>query len=191
MLKYGVLLAIALGGCGDGGGGTTTTGGSSTGGNTTSASGGSTGRSVSFNCCLNGQYFDCPSQAALDKCVPPDFMGTPDPSQCTRNTNKDGTCSQGTSGGTSGGTTGSAGGCSNAHVWNSCTVDSDCHSTLLHCTSGNCYSNIFGSPCTVDSDCGNSAHCTSGCCYTNQRGNPCTVDSDCGAASSCVNGKCN
>jgi hypothetical protein len=183
MHKYAMILMLAIG-CGDGGGGgSTTTGGGTTGG-------GTTGRQVSFSCCINGSYFDCPSQAALDKCIPPNFMGAPDPSQCTRNSGKDNTCGQGTTG-TNGGTTGSAGGCSNATVWNVCSIDADCNDSLLHCTNGKCYSNAGGSPCNIDADCGNVDHCTNGCCYADQSGSPCNIDGDCGPASSCVNGVCN
>jgi hypothetical protein len=201
MHKYGMVLALAIFGCGDGSGGTnggnTTSGttGNTTSGTTGNTTSGTTGRMVSYNCCINGSYYDCPSQAALDKCIPPNFTGTPDPSSCTRNSSKDGTCGSSTNGGTTGntngGTTGGPQGCSGATSWGPCVIDSDCNGSLLHCTSGQCYSNIFGSPCTIDSDCGTNSHCTSGCCYTDMRGNPCTIDSDCGIASSCVNGTCN
>jgi hypothetical protein len=186
MHKCAMILALMMG-CDGGGGGGSTTGGGTTG------SGGTTGRQVSYSCCINGSFYDCPSQAALDKCIPPNFMGTPDPSSCSRNAGKDNTCGSGGTTGSGGGTTtgGSAGGCSHATSWGVCTIDADCHDSQLHCTNGQCYSNIFGSPCTIDADCGSDTHCTNGCCYTNMSGNPCTIDADCGSLSSCVNGVCN
>ena len=44
--------------------------------------------SSEYHCCINGAYYQCPDQAAFDKCgkVPPD------PSSCTRNSSKDNTC---------------------------------------------------------------------------------------------------
>jgi hypothetical protein len=189
MHKFGILLAFAMMvGCGDGGGQTTgqtgSNGGGTTGGGTTG------GSSLTIYCCLNGAYYDCPSQAALDKCIPPNFMSAPDPSACTRNAGKDGTCRSGGGSTTTGGG-GGGGGCSGASSWGACSIDADCHSSQLHCTSGHCYSNIFGSPCNIDADCGSDTHCTSGCCYTNMSGNPCDIDADCGSSSSCVSGKCN
>jgi hypothetical protein len=192
-------LATVIGGCDGGTTGGGTTGGGTTGGGTTGAgtTGGTTGSSLTIYCCLNGSYYDCPSQAALDKCIPPNFMGTPDPSACSRNVSKDGKCNSGTNGattgattGSTGGTTGSSGGCGGAISLGSCTIDSDCFGSLEHCTNGKCYSNAGGSPCTIDRDCGSLDHCTSGCCYANAIGSPCTIDADCGI-SSCVNGTCN
>jgi hypothetical protein len=66
------------------------------------------------NCCVNGAYYDCPSPSAVNKCagefaacVTKCAMGSdmgcgercmkdhpPDPSGCTRNPSKDGTCSR-------------------------------------------------------------------------------------------------
>jgi hypothetical protein len=194
------VLVLAAVGCGapptggGGGGGSGGAGGSSgTGGSGGSGGGGGGTRSASYSCCLNGAFYACPSQAALDRCIPPNFQGTPDPSECMRDTTQDGSCHTGGGGsggsGGGGGGGGSSGGC-HAASFDACVVDSDCHSSLQHCTSGQCYSNQPGSPCNVDSDCG-LGHCTSGCCYQDSRGEPCNVDSDCGPASSCVNGTCN
>ena len=67
----------ALTGCG-GGVGTSGSGGSGSG--TTAASGNNTtSGSSSFECCLNGNHFTCPSEAAVNQCV--DF-NNPDPSAC-------------------------------------------------------------------------------------------------------------
>jgi hypothetical protein len=59
-------------------------------------SGGTTGGSFSGSCCVNGAFYSCPSQSAVDQCTPLDSDGYPtgksDPSQCSRDASKDNTC---------------------------------------------------------------------------------------------------
>jgi hypothetical protein len=153
-------------------------------------------------CCLNQVFYVCSSATAFQKCAGFDvgacygacaatdtacFMSCDmkaqasghDPSQCTHDPSRDGTCS-----------TPPAGGCHNPS-WNVCQIDADCNDTNQHCTNGKCYSNQSGSPCQIDADCGSGSHCTNGCCWDNRTGSPCQIDGDCGSGSSCVNGKCN
>ncbi len=163
--------------------------------------------SASFNCCLNGSFYACPSTAAAiacaggfdvggchAACAPSDFacqincdqraaMARPDPSQCTRTATGDSTCS---SSGTDGGSTS----CGNASTSRSCAGDSDCGYTN-HCFEGQCYSNGSGSPCSSTSQCGYTGHCHATCCYQNASGSPCSSDDECGYSSTCVTGECN
>jgi hypothetical protein len=62
----------------------------SCGGGTSSSTGSTTSSSTTFDCCLNGQYYSCPSHSALDKCGD---LNAPDPSECTRDSSKDSSCS--------------------------------------------------------------------------------------------------
>lgn len=69
--------------------------------------GGGGGSSSEQTCCLNGQFFECPSAAAVAKCVPPEFVRCisdtmdmmtcadeypPDPSDCDRTPARDQEC---------------------------------------------------------------------------------------------------
>lgn len=71
------------------------------------AGGGGGGGGSSQTCCLNGQFFECPSAAAVAKCVPPRFVQCisetmdvftcsekypPDPSDCNRTPARDNEC---------------------------------------------------------------------------------------------------
>ena len=62
--------------------------GSTSGGSGSPTSGGSTGSGTEeYSCCLNGSFFDCPSEDALLQCGN-DF----DPSECNRVESRDDEC---------------------------------------------------------------------------------------------------
>jgi hypothetical protein len=64
-------------------------GGSSSSSGSNGAGGSSgTGTSQSFQCCLNGDYYDCPSESAMNTC-----FNNSDPSGCTHtHTDPSGMC---------------------------------------------------------------------------------------------------
>ena len=47
----------------------------------------SSSSSSSFTCCLNGEFYQCPSQDAVSKCTLADGPG-----ECSRDSSKDNTC---------------------------------------------------------------------------------------------------
>ncbi len=145
----------------------------------------------SFECCLNGAGYRCPSEAAFTQCVgfdvdgclaacnPADFEcpancfdmvgeAEPDPSACTADPTA--TCDSPSS-------------CSPGVE---CTLDSHCSSG--NCTSGRCYGNDRGCMCSLDSHC-SSRNCTSGTCQGNDGGEGCTLDSHC-TSRNCTGGEC-
>lgn len=140
-----------------------------------------------FECCLNGTGYLCPSQSALDRCAGFDQnlkpIGSPDPSACNATGKACGPA------GVQPSDPGPGDACGSIQPTGSCYVDSDCGSGF-HCASGGCYPNTVGSACYVDSDCGASAHCTSGCCQVDGSGSGCYVDSDCGPNGHCTGGQC-
>jgi hypothetical protein len=69
-----VLFAATVAAIGCGGGGN----GSSSGNGTSGGNGTSSGQTQSFQCCLNGTYYDCSSEAASNAC----FQAS-DPSGCS------------------------------------------------------------------------------------------------------------
>ncbi len=67
-----LVILAALSGCGSEG---------------SSSSGGSTGTQSSASCCLNGSWYDCPSDSEATTC-----FDKSDPSGCTRNSDRDKEC---------------------------------------------------------------------------------------------------
>lgn len=169
-----------------------------TGGGAQQTGTGGSGGSSSFtgSCCINQAFYACNSAAAFDKCSGGDpgacfdacafddfacmmrcsdqaANATHDPSACSRDSSKDGTC------GTSSTSCNAIGGVA-------CTYSSQCSSG--NCTDGHCYGNSNGNRCTYSSQC-TSGNCTNGCCYGNSRGESCTYSSQC-TSSNCTGGKC-
>lgn len=147
--------------------------------------------SVSFECCINGAGYACPSNDALNQCIGFDIDGcmaacafddfacmddcfyqwetsTPDPSACQPAPVD---CNGG-----GGNPSGGGGLCVGDWDGTYCDVDSDC--STYNCVNDQCYGNEPGNPCEVDSDC-STYNCFQGCCYGNGAGEPCDVDSDC------------
>lgn len=183
-----------------------TNGGASDGSSGNGGSGGSSGSSGTggnagkFSCCLNDVFYQCPDQAAFDKCAgasPLDCHAkcggadfechmkcddeaanvSHDPSACAKKTEA---CPP---------ISGPSASC-NGIGSGKCDVDGDCGSGN-HCTGGKCFDNTAGSKCDVDGDCGSGNHCTGGCCLDNSAGSKCDVDGDCGSGGSCTSGTCN
>jgi hypothetical protein len=160
--------------------------------------GSSGGGSFTGECCINGAYYACGSQAAFDKCAGGNpakchegcgadidchircddqaAMSRPDPADCQRDTSKDGTCSSG-GGGSS---------CIEKPNLQACTYSSQCSSG--NCTKGRCYGNENGALCTYSSQC-SSGNCTGGCCAGNSKGSACSYSSQCDSGN-CTGGKC-
>jgi hypothetical protein len=182
----------------DDGAGASGAGGSGSGNNGSGASGNNgsgAGMPGTFECCLNGVGFACPSDAALDQCIGFDIdgclagcsfddfecqdacfaqldMSTPDPSACTQDASV--TCD------------GNPGVCVGDWDGTNCDQDSDCSS--LNCFDQKCYATDAGNPCEQDSDC-STLNCYESCCYDTGAGNPCEQDSDCSSLN-CFENQC-
>ena len=125
------------GGAGDGaGGGKTATGNTSSGtsSGTGSSSGSTTKGGSSFECCLNGANFACPSQPAFQACIDfnaPDPSGCkPIPTPCGSGPSSSGapSSSSGNPGSSSSGNPGSSSSGSPSDVGNQCSGNADCSS---------------------------------------------------------------
>jgi hypothetical protein len=139
----------------------------------------STGNSVSssFHCCLNSDTYECPSDAALQKCGGGDpgaclagcsgadptcfekcmtMVASPDPSDCTAVNESAATWCKSSSTGSS-----SGGGCDGQ----SCQFSSDCpNNQNCNSATGHCFENTAdcaGHDCAFDSDCPNGQSCNS------------------------------
>lgn len=157
--------------------------------------GGGGGGSSAFTCCLNDAFYGCATKAAFDACAgfdvgacidayAPSYFKCPadcsqrgatathDPSQCTRDASKDGTC-------------GVSDTCNDLHGA-ACVVSGDCSSN--NCTGGYCRSNSAGARCVVSGDC-TSGNCTQGCCRNRTVGSACVVSGDCDS-NNCTGGTC-
>lgn len=101
-----------------------------------SGNGNGSGSRESFECCIDGDPFKCPDQAATDQCFDDrDSSGCNADSSIQCNSN---TCSGGAK---------------------ACSVDDNCDNGD-HCTNSCCYANAVGSPCDADSDCGSDGACS-------------------------------
>ncbi|MCU0695486.1 MAG: hypothetical protein MUC96_03025 [Myxococcaceae bacterium] len=187
----GTAVSPGFGAGASGGGVSGSGGGAATGGG--AASGGGSGSGGS--CCINGAFYACATSAAFEQCSgfdvgaclaacnPMDFMcpaqcsqraaaSRPDPSACTRDMSRDGTCGSSTT--------------CNDFRGSACTLSSQCSSN--NCTGGYCRSRSTGSRCTLSSQC-ESNNCTDGCCRGTSTGSACTLSSQC-ASNNCTNGQC-
>ncbi len=160
--------------------------------------------SYSASCCLNGTFYDCASQEAFDLCAGFDVFACQetcaftdskcmsdcaqkastakhDPSQCTRNPAKDGTCN------TTSPSPSPSGSCVGSHNGMACSYSTQCPSGY-HCSKGKCYSDGIGNPCEYSTQC-SSSNCTDGCCRGTSKGSPCTYSTQC-QSGNCTNGRC-
>lgn len=149
-------------------------------GSGSASSGGGTGAgssaSSSFHCCLNSDTYECPSDAALQKCGGGDpgaclagcdgtdptcfekcmtMTTAPDPSDCTAVNESAATWCKSSSTGTGS----SGGGCDGQSCQSDhdCPNNQNCNDATLHCfdTSADC----FGNDCQSDHDCPNGQNC--------------------------------
>lgn len=186
LLSALILTVLAACGAGDG-----------SGGNNSNNSNNSSNTGGTYQCCLNGQFYSCGDKAAFDKCAgfdvgachagcEADFSchmncdlqaqsSKHDPSACSRDASRDGTC-----------TISSGGSCREQTGLTSCTYSTQCSSN--NCTKGKCYGNENGDLCTYSTQC-KSNNCTNGCCAGNAVGSTCTYSTQCDS-NNCTNGKC-
>jgi hypothetical protein len=139
---------------------------------------------MTWECCLNGAFYQCPDDPALERC------GNRDPSLCSRDASRDGSCKPGvkTDGGMPPDMAMSGPTCNAWGTTKSCTLDSDCGSGK-YCFSGKCWGNDRGAPCSFGYQCGTNNHCTNNCCWWNSFNEPCSFNYDC-SSGVCASGKC-
>lgn len=167
-------------------------GGQNTGGGTAQSGGGS--GTVVGTCCVNGAFYACGTSQAFEACAGPDvgachaacgvtdftchmscdtaaINASHDPSQCTRDSARDGSCTLDSC---------------NDLKGSACSYSSQCSTD--NCTDGYCRGNAVGDRCSYSSQC-SSNNCTDGCCRGNDRGSKCSYSSQC-TSNNCTDGVC-
>jgi hypothetical protein len=142
---------------------------------------------MTWECCLNGAYYQCPDDAAFEQC------GARDPSGCSRDASKDSSCKSviKTDGGLPTTPDMAKPVAPTCNAWGTpqpCTLDADCGSGK-HCFGGKCWGNDRGAPCSFSYQCGTNNHCTNNCCWWNSFNEPCAFNHDC-SSGVCAGGKC-
>ena len=133
-----------------------------------------------FSCCVNGQFYECPNQAALDACSDGSIA------QCQQDQSRNGNCRTpdnggGSSGGAGGGSSGGGSSC-NYPGAGSCNSDADCCQDQGRAV---CANDGVNSGCLFY--CEQHADCSSNCCYavTDNAGNElgvCVAQDECAEA---------
>jgi hypothetical protein len=151
-------------------------------------------------CCVSGEYYACPTPAALKQCLSFDLStclqscapaddpcaqactkealrAKRDPSACTPDPSEDAQCP--TSGASSDPTSGE-----------SSSSSSSAPPSLPATPKNACGGPFLGTDCDEGMQCIAGGHCTQGKCYPADVGNPCTYPNDCGAGNHCTGGCC-